>query len=139
MRQCKQCGATFLYGEALCAYCGEPLIPGARRKESTRGREESYSRSSQSRQRWDYSAFEQGQRRRHETSPPINMFRRSRWDSIIAAVLAFALGTFGVHWFFLGNRRRGIWYAIFFWTGIPTILGIIDGAMLLGGAGQDRF
>jgi len=67
------------------------------------------------------------------------MFRQSRWDRFIAAALAFVFGTFGVHWFFLGNRRRGAWYAIFFWTGIPTILGIIDGAMLLGGAVRDSF
>jgi len=137
MRQCKQCGGTFLCGETFCTYCGEPLVPGATRKEPKEGRQKNYNRNSGD--NWDFSAFAQAFGDRSDSPPPIKMFRQNRWDRLVAAVLAFALGTFGVHWFFLGNNRRGVWYAIFFWTGIPTILGIIDGAMLLGGAVRDSF
>ena len=139
MRQCKQCGATFLSGEILCAYCGEPLVAGATRKEPGGRRQKSYTHSKQNGQYWDSSAFEQDFDRHTRTPPPINMFRRSRWDNLVAAALAITLGTFGAHWFYLGDRRRGIRYARFFWTGIPTILGIIDGAMLLSGAVRDSF
>ena len=142
MRQCKQCGATFLSGESLCAYCGEPLIPGAKRKDEpkdNRQNKKEYKHRPQGGQGWDFSAFGNEFSKQNTGPPPIKMFRRNRWDSFIAAALAFTLGTFGAHWFFLGNRRRGFWYAIFFWTGIPTILGIIDGAKLLGGAAQDHF
>lgn len=40
---------------------------------------------------------------------------------------AFLLGGFGVHHFLTKNTTKGILYLVFCWTGIPTILGIIDG------------
>ena len=139
MRQCKQCGATFFYAESFCTYCGEQVAPGAQREEPRQSRRDSYSRQPGGTDDWDFFAFKQAFSQQSDTPPPINMFRRSRVDTIIAAVLAFVLGTFGVHWFFLGRRRRGILYAVFFWTGVPTILGIIDGMLLLGGFARDRY
>ncbi|WP_330204199.1 NINE protein [Cyanobacterium sp. DS4] len=44
----------------------------------------------------------------------------------IAAVLAFFVGGFGVHKFYLGNNFAGILYLLFFWTFIPSILAIFD-------------
>ncbi|HKL73746.1 MAG TPA: TM2 domain-containing protein, partial [Clostridia bacterium] len=46
-------------------------------------------------------------------------------NKYIAALLAIFLGLFGVHKFYLGQKTAGIVYLIFFWTGIPEILGII--------------
>lgn len=138
MRQCKQCGATFFSGETVCAYCGEPLVPGAKRREPDGGRRRDYTRGQTGRQNRDYSSYRQRPGWQSETPPPINMFRRSFFDTFIAVVLAVTFGWFGAHWFYLGNRRRGTWYAIFFWTGIPLILGLIDGGMLLLDAVRDR-
>jgi TM2 domain-containing membrane protein YozV len=56
----------------------------------------------------------------------------------IAIALAFFLGTFGVHRFYLGQVARGVFYAIFFSTFIPTILGIID-ALVFMGMSDDEF
>jgi TM2 domain-containing membrane protein YozV len=50
---------------------------------------------------------------------------------IAAAIFAILLGTFGVHKFYLGKTGQGILYAMFFWTGIPTVLGIIEGVVYL--------
>ena len=136
MRQCMLCGGTFLSGESFCTYCGEPLVPGARRKESKYDNKKNSHGQSGS-DDWDFSAFAQAFGEPSDTPPPIKMFGPSRFDRFVAAALAFTLGTFGVHWYFLGNRRRAIWYTIFFWTGIPTILGIIDGIMLLGGTARN--
>ncbi len=47
-------------------------------------------------------------------------------DKNVAAVLAFFLGTFGVHRFYLGQTWLGIFYCIFAMTGISAILGFID-------------
>jgi len=47
-----------------------------------------------------------------------------------AAILAFFLGTFGVHRFYLGQTFLGIVYCLFFWTGISAILGLIDAVLL---------
>lgn len=49
----------------------------------------------------------------------------------LAGVLAFFLGTVGIHKFYMGEYKKGLIYLIFFWTGIPTILGIMDGAVYL--------
>ena len=48
-------------------------------------------------------------------------------NQYIAALLAIFLGGFGVHRFYLGNIFIGILYLLFCWTGIPAILGIIEG------------
>ena len=50
---------------------------------------------------------------------------------ILAAVLAFFLGGFGVHKFYLGDIKSGILYILFCWTGIPFILGWIDFFILI--------
>lgn len=49
----------------------------------------------------------------------------------VSVLLAVFLGTFGIHCFYLGYRLRGIIYLLLCWTGIPTILGLIDAIVLL--------
>lgn len=49
----------------------------------------------------------------------------------IAGILAILLGSFGLHKFFLGQWKSGLLYLIFFWTGVPGLLGVIDGVRLL--------
>lgn len=48
----------------------------------------------------------------------------------IAGVLAMLAGTVGLHKFYMGEWKKGLLYLLFFWTAIPTIMGIIDGARL---------
>lgn len=48
-----------------------------------------------------------------------------------AAALAFGLGAFGLHRFYLEEHGRGIAYAAFFWTFIPMLLGVRDGLRYL--------
>ncbi len=48
-----------------------------------------------------------------------------------AALLAFFLGGFGVHRFYLGQPILGIIYLLFCWTFIPVIIGLIDFIILL--------
>lgn len=45
---------------------------------------------------------------------------------IAAALLAFFLGGFGVHKFYLGRVAAGFLYLIFFWTFIPAIIAFIE-------------
>lgn len=53
----------------------------------------------------------------------MNGVRKSR---ITGFVLTFFLGGFGAHHFYLGRIGLGVLYAIFIWTGIPSIIGIIE-------------
>lgn len=48
-----------------------------------------------------------------------------------AAWLAFALGGFGVHRFYLEEHGRGLLYLAFFWTFVPLLLGVRDGMRYL--------
>lgn len=54
-----------------------------------------------------------------------------RENRVIASVLAIVLGDFGIHHFYTGDIHHGILHAIFFWTGIPAVIGIIEGIMWL--------
>ncbi len=52
-------------------------------------------------------------------------------SKIVAGVLAFFLGGLGVHKFYLGHIGSGIVYLLLCWTGIPEVLGLIDGIIYL--------
>ena len=54
-----------------------------------------------------------------------------KYNKLTAGLLALFLGGFGIHKFYLGDSSSGIWYLVFCWTGIPEILGFIDGIILL--------
>jgi TM2 domain-containing membrane protein YozV len=47
-------------------------------------------------------------------------------NRILAALLAFFLGGFGVHKFYLGQIGLGILYLLFCWTLIPVIVALIE-------------
>jgi TM2 domain-containing membrane protein YozV len=48
-----------------------------------------------------------------------------------AAIFALILGGLGIHKFYLGKSGPGILYILFCWTGIPSIIGFIEGIKLL--------
>ena len=52
-------------------------------------------------------------------------------DQVAAGILAILLGGLGVHKFYQGNTRNGVLYLCFFWTAIPSLLGLIEGILIL--------
>ena len=52
-------------------------------------------------------------------------------NRVSAGLFAILLGAFGVHKFYLGEKGKGILFLLFFWTGVPSILGLIDGISIL--------
>ena len=48
-----------------------------------------------------------------------------------AAFFAMFLGSFGLHKFYLGKNGWGLLYLLFFWTGIPGVLGFFEGMRFL--------
>ena len=52
-------------------------------------------------------------------------------SKIAAGLLALLFGSFGVHKFYLGNVGIGFLYLFFCWTGISSIIALIDGILLL--------
>ena len=55
----------------------------------------------------------------------------STHNKVTAGVLGILLGGFGAHKFYLGQIGMGILYLVFCWTGIPSIIGLIEGIILL--------
>lgn len=57
---------------------------------------------------------------------------------VVAILLALLLGSFGIHKFYLGQRKAGLIYLLFFWSGIPALIGLIE-AMWYLFMGRDGF
>ncbi len=56
--------------------------------------------------------------------------RVSNKSRMSAALLAFFVGGFGVHKFYLGRSGMGVLYLFFFWTFIPSVLAFIEAISL---------
>ena len=52
-------------------------------------------------------------------------------NKIVAALLAFFVGSFGIHKFYLGEGGAGLLYLLFCWTFIPGILAFFDFIFIL--------
>jgi TM2 domain-containing membrane protein YozV len=52
-------------------------------------------------------------------------------SKLLAILLAFFLGSFGIHKFYLNDSKWGIIYLVFCWTGIPTMLGLFEAVYYL--------
>ena len=52
-------------------------------------------------------------------------------NKYVAGILAILLGDLGIHKFYRGKLGGGIVYLLFCWTGIPAIVGLIEGIIYL--------
>ena len=64
--------------------------------------------------------------------PPISSKSKST-----AGILGILLGGIGAHKFYLGETGMGILYLLFSWTGIPLIVGLIEGIIYLTQSDQE--
>jgi TM2 domain-containing membrane protein YozV len=69
----------------------------------------------------------------HQTYMPVP----SGKSKVAAGVLALLLGGLGAHKFYLGSVGLGFLYLIFFWTGLPAIVGLIEGIIYLTMSDQE--
>jgi len=58
-------------------------------------------------------------------------------SKVTAGVLAIILGGLGIHKFYLGKIGMGILYIAFCWTGIPEVVGLIEGILYLTATDED--
>ena len=58
-------------------------------------------------------------------------------SKIAAGILGILLGGIGVHKFYLGQIGKGILYVLFAWTGIPAIIGLVQGILYLTQSGEE--
>lgn len=52
-------------------------------------------------------------------------------SKVVAAILAFFLGGFGIHKFYLNQSGMGLLYLLFCWTGIPMFIAFLEGIVYL--------
>lgn len=125
MKHCINCGEEIDDEAEVCPECG--VNQGAR-LESSHGE-----RSAD--QRYCVSCGELINRQA-EICPECGVAQPTRRSGpsnsqVAAGVLALLLGGIGAHKFYQGHIRNGLLYLCFFWTGIPAVLGIIEGILML--------
>lgn len=115
---CPQCGAPIDPGAMECKFCGERLA------------------AQQVAQQMNQAVPPQGgaQQNIYIQQPQYVTGINPAWpikSKIAAGILAILLGGIGVHKFYLGKVGLGIVYLLFCWTGIPAIIGLIEGIIYL--------
>jgi TM2 domain-containing membrane protein YozV/Tfp pilus assembly protein PilE len=63
---------------------------------------------------------------RAEICPKCGVRLRKQVSKAALLLLTFFLGAIGIHKFYLGKYWQGILYVLFFWTGIPGLIALIE-------------
>lgn len=58
-------------------------------------------------------------------------------NKIVAGLLGLFIGSLGIHKFYLGQSGMGILYILFCWTGIPGLIGFIEGIIYMCTSDED--
>jgi TM2 domain-containing membrane protein YozV len=116
--KCPQCGAPLSAGDKVCGYCGSEFVM--------------QTPSSQDSQRESTVSFTmpsgniQISQNTTQFVSTDDLQHVSSKNKYVAAFLAFFLGFFGIHHFYLRRNALGVLSIIFCWTGIPAIIGIFE-------------
>ncbi|MCR5508024.1 MAG: TM2 domain-containing protein [Lachnospiraceae bacterium] len=115
---CPQCGAPIDPGATECRFCGEKFAT---------------QQAAQQMQQPVYSSPQVVV----QQAPPQQVYVTGinpAWpikSKVAAGLLGIFLGGIGVHKFYLGQIGMGILYVCFCWTGIPALVGFIEGIIYL--------
>jgi TM2 domain-containing membrane protein YozV len=118
---CPQCGAPIDPGATECKFCGEKLAVQQVQQPQP---QVVYAQQPQPQVVIQQAAPQQVYVTGINPSWPVK-------SKVAAGILAILLGGIGVHKFYLGKVGMGILYFCFCWTGIPAVLGLIEGIVYL--------
>ena len=119
--KCPQCGAPADPQAAHCKYCGAALVQPTPPPQPQYAPPPQYAQPQYAQPQYSQPQYAQPQQ-------PVYTTDKSK---VTAGLLGILLGGFGVHKFYLGRIGAGIVYILFCWTGIPSIIGLIEGIMYL--------
>ena len=122
---CPQCGAPIDPGASECKFCGEKLAT-QQAAQQVNTQQAAYVQQPQSQPQIIIQQAAPQQVYVSGINPawPVK-------SKTVAGVLGILLGGIGVHKFYLGKVGMGILYLLFCWTGIPAVIGLIEGIMYL--------
>ena len=120
--RCPQCGAALNPEATECMYCGEKIMVQKTTQTMQQPQPQVIYVQQQSQPQYviQQPAYVSG----INPSWPIK-------SKIAAGILGIFLGGLGVHKFYMGKIGMGILYLIFCWTGIPSVIGFIEGVIYL--------
>lgn len=123
---CPQCGAPIDPTATECKFCGEKLSvqQAAPQMQAQPGYGQQTAQSQQPQIIIQQAA----------PQPAYNYGVNPAWpvkNKVVAGLLGILLGGIGIHKFYLGKVGKGILYLLFCWTGIPAIVGFIEGIIYL--------
>ncbi|MCI5884014.1 MAG: TM2 domain-containing protein [Clostridiales bacterium] len=113
--KCPQCGAPIDPGATECKFCGEKLAVQQAAQQVQQPQPQVVIQQAAPQQVYVTGI---------NPSWPIK-------NKIAAGLLGIFLGAIGVHKFYMGKIGMGILYLCFCWTGIPAIVGFIEGIIYL--------
>jgi len=121
MSVCPNCGINLDDGAKFCASCGYEISPGSNNQERNQ----------------EFDTADNVVEPEVVRTPVVQSS-----DRIIAGILALLFGGLGIHKFYLNDTNMGLVYLCFCWTGIPEIIGFIEGIIYLTSTDeefQERF
>jgi TM2 domain-containing membrane protein YozV len=130
---CPQCGAPATNNSGKCEYCGAaiPVQPAYQQPVYQQPPQPAYQQPPQP--AYQQPVYQQPvqpvyQQNVYYSQPNMNLPVKSK---LVAILLAFFLGGLGIHRFYLGQSGAGVLMLLFCWTGIPSIIALIDFIALL--------
>lgn len=121
---CPQCGAPIDPGATECKFCGEKLAVQQAAQQVQPQAQTVYVQQPQPQVVIQQAAPQQVYMTAINPAWPIK-------SKVAAGILGIFLGGIGVHKFYMGKIGMGILYLLFCWTGIPAIVGFIEGIIYL--------
>ena len=126
-KTCPQCGAPLDEGAPECEYCGERFAPIF---DEAQSQPQSQYEGAQNAQQYPQQYPQPSETSGYPTYEDADKSLPYK-NRLIAALLAFFLGTIGIHKFYLGKTFTGILYLVFCWTGIPSLISFFEAIILL--------
>lgn len=132
-KNCPYCGAPIEVTAPECQYCGAkiPVTPPQTPPPQYAPPQQQYAPPQYAPPPYGYAPPQYG--------PPPYDPRMNPKSKVAAGLLAIFLGWIGVHKFYLGRVGAGIAYLLFFWTGIPAIIGLVEGIIYLASSDEDFY
>lgn len=121
MSSCPNCGAGLRSGQTICTRCGTSVAQAPTEAPVAPA-------STAPSQQPQQAPQPQVVYVQQPAAQPAVVGRKSR---IAAIVLAWFLGGFGIHKFYLGRIGWGIIYLLFCWTFIPAVVALIEGLVYI--------